>query len=1312
MLNAKLLFYIVLLWCASAQVMATSNDYFFKQISTKEGLSQSRVQCIWIDNKGYIWIGTESGLNCYDRHELRKYVYNEEDTFSLPSSTIRFITEDAQQNLWISTLRGLTLYNREKNNFTRIYQDNRYLHACSYLLLEDGILFGGSGVFYKYSYQNKSFSTITPQKAPECQNSFYQMSYLSPEVIIANTRWYGVYTYQLRTNRLKKMEQFTDGDYVTSFVDSHLRLWITAYGKGLYCYDASGKLLHHFTASNSKLKHNVILDIKERDNTLWIATDGGGISLLSLDDYSFKSIEHTPDDLQSLPSNSIYCLYNDQHNNMWIGSIRDGLLGVKNVHIRTFGNVPLNNPYGLSNKTVICMLQDKRGTIWVGTDGGGINRYEPSTHRFTHFPSTNQSKITSMVELNDQELLLSLFNEGLYLFNKQTGHYKKLTIIDEETDENIYMSAYTVNISKVEGDKVLICADKIYLYDCLRKSFSIVSSQDGASYYSPQEMASDSVSTFLMSKTNVYQWTRRTNAFHSIYKVDEENIINDGCRDSQGTFWLGGRAGLFRFNPQTGQTEKIPTRLFDEVNSLIADDQGRLWIGTRNRLFVYFIQSKRFVILGEADGIFPNEYTSKSGLMASTGDIYIGGTNGMSRISKNIRFDESTNSPISLTEVLLNGLPVSGEWTNSNHQITIPYNFTSLLLKIIPEEHDIFQTYAYQYSIQGLNDQTIQSYDPKIAIYSLPAGTYQVLVSYTSKEGEWTAPTEILTIHVTPPWWKSWWFTLLTITLFIGITFFVAHYIVKKKKEKQRREIQQFKQSSYEEKVRFLININHELRTPLTLIYAPLKRILNNDMEDAELESQLTSIYRQVKRMKNIINMVLDVRRMEVTQEPLHLSLHPLNDWVCSITDDFKNEFKAKNIEVICRFDSSIQEVPYDQTKCEIVLSNLLINALKFSEAGGHVTVSTQLLEERVRVSIIDNGIGLGHIDINKLFTRFYQGKHQQSGSGIGLSYSKSLMEMQGGSIGAANNPERGACFYFELPLKSMIDISRPQKEYLNELYRELPDSNLTSIQAYDTHAYSLLIAEDEYELRNFIKENLKSQYHHVYAAKNGQEAYDMAVQYQPDIVISDVMMPVCNGFELCRRIKEDLTVSHIPVILLTALNDREHTTIGYKSGADAYLSKPFEVEFLQAVIANQLRNREKMRARYKAGDPTLTTSQVTFSNADEQFLLKLNDFIQQNLSDCKLGVEVLAQNMGVSRSLLYNKVKALTDMGIIDYVIKLRIEKACQLLLQSEQNITEISEKVGFSTQRYFSKVFKQVTQMTPSQYKQNAGQQKGASD
>lgn len=508
------------------------------------------------------------------------------------------------------------------------------------------------------------------------------------------------------------------------------------------------------------------------------------------------------------------------------------------------------------------------------------------------------------------------------------------------------------------------------------------------------------------------------------------------------------------------------------------------------------------------------------------------------------------------------------------------------------------------------------------------------------------------------------------------------------------------KNKMYEEKINFLTNISHELRTPLTLICAPLKRIINKESDKQDVEKLLVPIYKQAYQMKSIIDMVLDVRKLEEGKDMLHILPHPLNEWVCSVGDKFINEFHVKGIRLEYELDEQIKEVPFDQNKCEFVLSNFLMNALKFSESGTTTTLITTLSQEKdwVRISVRDEGMGLNMVDTDSLFSSFYQGGHEKGGSGIGLSYAKSLITHHKGRVGASNAAGKGAIFYFELPL--FTDTCGQLEPASVEAATGVEVNEPDRIDYTFLKKYSVMVVEDTPELRSYLKETLSNYFARVYVAKDGKEGLEQIKDRLPDIIISDVMMPRMNGFELCREVKTNLDISHIPFVLLTAYHNSQNMYTGYKTGADAFLPKPFEIDGLLALIHNQLRQREQIRARYK-DDKLLTHKEVSFSNADETFLLKLNTLIADNMSNPDLDVAFIATNMCISRSLLFNKVKAITGMGIVDYVNKQRIEQSIVLLTTTTMNITEISEVVGFSSLRYFSKVFKSIKGEIPSAYR-----------
>ncbi|MDD3036913.1 hybrid sensor histidine kinase/response regulator transcription factor [Bacteroides sp.] len=1300
----KILFKIYalyLLFAGYTQIVeAQSTPYYYKQLGIKEGLSQSRVQCILNDYRGYLWIGTESGLNCYDRDHLKQYLHQPGDSTTLISNNITFIAEDSICNLWVGTSTGICLYNRENDNFTTFVNDGNPVYVASYLLVEGGILFGGSGAIYKYVYSTKQLEPLYYAQDPALYNPFWEMIRYDEENILLNSRWHGIYSFNLKTREFNKATTFDEKNYTSIYFDSRKRLWLSAYGNGLYCYQ-NKELLKHFTKANSPLTYDVIHDITERDNQLWVATDGGGINMIDLDDFSFSNIQQTEGDVHSFPANTIYRLYVDPVDNMWAGSIRNGLIGIKNVYARSYEYVPFGNSYGLSNQTINCFFQDSDGIIWVGTDGGGINRFDAVSSTFKHYPFTKYEKVVSIVEYSPDELLFSSFNKGLFIFNKHTGQLRPFILVNQEMNAQTCINGFSVYIQRIAENKILFSAQHIFIYDISTRKFEIVATM-GKEYErnSPSIIATVGQKTYFSDLKNICEYNSSEGTFKTLYQGKYE--INDVCMDPSGTFWIATAEGVIHYIPLTGKSDFVKTGLFREATSVVADNQGRIWIGTRRHLFVYSSLTQNFVILDEVDGVLPNEYLFNASLLAENGDILIGGTEGMTLINPAIHFEANAVYTIELLDVLLNGLPVSlAEKQNGTVEtIEVPWNFSSLQLKVLLNENDVFRKNRFRFHIEGFEQELTRSNSNSLVINYLPIGEYTITASYYTRKGEWGPEQQILHLIVTPPWWKTDWFYVgLSICLCL-LVYGILYSFYRKKKIKQRREIMRLKNKMYEEKINFLTNISHELRTPLTLICAPLKRILNQETKEGDVNKLLVSIYKQAHQMKGIIDMVLDVRKLEEGKEMLHILPHSLNEWVCSVGDKFTLEFESKGVKIEYALDENIKDVPFDKNKCEFVLSNFLMNALKFSESGTTTTIITSLSPEKdwVRVSVQDEGMGLILVDTNSLFSNFYQGSHEKGGSGIGLSYAKSLINHHKGRVGASNASGHGAIFYFELPLFTNA------YGHLVPTSAEIPGDVLTketdSIDYTFLQKYSVIVVEDTADLRNYLKETLSNYFARVYVAKDGKDALEIIKQRLPDIIISDVMMPRLNGFELCREVKTNLDISHIPFILLTAYHNPQNMYTGYKTGADIFLPKPFEIDSLLALVNNQLKLREQIRTRYM-DDKLLSHKEMSFSNADEAFLLKLNTIIEENMSNPELDVSFMATNMCISRSLLFNKIKAITGMGIIDYVNKMRIDKSVVLLTTTSMNITEISEVVGFSSLRYFSKVFKAIKGEIPSTYR-----------
>ena len=1284
---------------------AEQQDYYFRQISLEQGLSQSRVQCIYRDHQGVIWIGTKWGLNSYDQSELKSYFHDREQPNSLPDNFIRFITEDRLGDLYVSTNKGIAIYNKAENQFQPLKYNGKPFNAWSYLQIGDNFLFGGEETLYQYNLTDKNITTIFPDidgDKLKCINRIFQWS---PDVLITSSKKDGLWMYDLIKKKMYRCPFVKEREINTIFVDSQNRLWVSFYGKGIACYSKEGKRLFSLSTKNSGLNNDIIFDFLEKDNQLWIATDGGGINILDFQTMKFSHLKHISDDEQSLPNNSIYRLYKDQMDNIWIGSIHGGLFAIKKVFIKTYKDVPLNNPNGVSERTVVSIFEDKDTLLWIGTDGGGINSFDQKTNTFHHYPTTYGEKVTSITDFSENELLLSCFNKGVFTSNKRTAQMQPFPIINDSISKREFSSGDLVNLYATK-DNIYILGAKVYIYNKHTRQTSILYAPqiDIQRQIAMQAIYSDDTHLYLMGTNNLFKLNFKTNELSSLVNMKEGDDFTSACRDDKGNFWIGSNFGLLFYNKQTGKTEKIHTNLFNSVSSLAYDKKGKVWIGAQNMFFAYIINEKRFVILDESDGVPSNELIFTPIPALRTPNLYMGGTMGLVRINTDIIFESNSSPILKLLEVKLNGKSTLKQV--NNNCISIPWNHSSFNIKVIADEKNSFRKHLFRYVITGKDKMVIESYLQTLELGTLASGEYTISVSCDTSNGEWSQPIEILTIIVSPPWWKSIWFIILCIFfafLVAGVVFFS---LIRKKENRLKREMREHEKKIYEEKIRFLINISHELRTPLTLIYASLKRILNKEVKQDELPEYLQGAFKQANQMKDIINIVLDARKMEVGQEVLHISSHPLHKWIQEVAETFQTASKAKEIEITYDFDDSIQSIAYDDTKCKVVLSNLIMNALKYSPNQTRIVIKTIRTNESIQVHVQDQGIGLDNVDIKKLFTRFYQGKHNEGGSGIGLSYAKMLIDLHGGRMGAFNNKDRGATFFYEISANLQEqEVSCPQHSYLNELLSSPEEEEKIESGSFSLQGYSLLIVEDKQDLREFLKNALKDKFKKIYQAENGLVALEVIKQQQPDIIVSDVMMPQMNGYQLCKEIKENLNISHIPVILLTARADSESQMLGYKLGADAYLPKPFEMEMLLSVIQNQMRNREYIKSRYRGNQFILSPQEATFSNADEQFMIKLNEMIDQNLSQPDLDVKFLTAQMAMSRTSLYNKIKELTGMGANDYINRRRIDKAIILLTQSDMSITEISEQVGFTYQRYFSTLFKEMKGMTPSQFRAQHG-------
>lgn len=1295
------IFYILILLLFPILRLHAVSEYYFKQLSLGDGLSHPTVNSILCDKNGYIWIGTMSGLNRFDKYEIKSYFNEENDSSSLYSNKISFIKEDECGNLWIGA-GVLSLYNSKDDNFSIVKYNGKTIDASSACLVDDGIIFGGWSLF-KYSYSTKQITQLIQTKQIKDKISYI---YRWNGKILLGSKWDGLWVYDEKTSTLDRI--FIKEKHISAcYVDSKGNLWVSVYGKGLECYSADGKMIVRLTVENSDLSHNTVLDVLERNDEIWIATDGGGICIYDLLTEHIDILKNIPDDNNSIISNSITCLYLDKNKYVWAGTVREGLLAIRNVKMRTYKGSP--SYYGMTENAAISLYEDNDNIIWVGTDGGGLNRFDLESGHFKHIKQMPDAKIVSITEFGKDELLIYTFDNGLYIFDKKTETFKGFVFINSKVNEKMRLSGLNTYVHKVNNDKIYFFSDSVYEYSLNTHKFKVVKYEfEPKPYYVINTLISFSEekdSIFLFSQKDIFSLNYDRNALHLIYHLPVGITVNGVSRDSSGNFWFGTNRGLAVYNVKTKELKYVGTGLFHEVNSVLCDDKNRVWFGAKGMLFSYLIDKEQFIVWGESDGVLPNEYFPQASIIAKNGDILMGGASGLLRIKSDIDLELESSIGISLAGVTVDGSSLVDNNGNIPEKIKLPWSYNSLYIKINDDDIDIFRKKFFRFKIVGDGTENIiDLMDHTLAVHSLAPGKYTVYASCSLRNGNWSTPCKVIEIVVSPPWWKSRLFLFSVCSFFVLFILLSSLLVIRKREKMLKRQIKEREKKIDKDKIRFLINISHELRTPLTLVYSPLKRLLDNRELDPSVRSILVNVYKQSKNMVNILNMVLDIRKMEVGQEKLSVHQHLLNEWIRNVSEDFRLEYENKNISLKYSLDDNIKYVCFDDKKCGIVLSNLLMNALKFSLENSTINIVSEIVENgnKVRISVKDEGIGLGNIDPKKLFVRFSQGEHNFGGSGIGLSYSKTLIEMHGGAIGAFDNADGpGATFFFELPLSGMErDDVCEVKPYINELFVTENNKEEQEIIDFETKNYSVIIVEDEYDLRKFIYDFLSPYFKNVYCAGNGEEALEIIRDKYPDIIISDAMMPVMNGFELCNEVKSDMNISHIPVVLLTAMVDEESRKRGYKIGADVYLEKPFDSETLMNILCNLLRSREKLKKKYNTNLYSDSKAEV-YTNSEEEFLKKLDLAINENLENGNIDVSLIVDKIGLSRTALYNKVKQMTGMGVNEYITKVRIEKAVTMLLHTDLQIAEISDKLGYKNQSYFSTAFKQMIGVSPSKYR-----------
>ena len=816
------LIYIVFILIST--ISSAKEKYIYSTISLKEGLT-STVNSIYKEKDGDVWIGTPNGLYSFNGYILKHYT----DTL-FENRKVFSTSMDRNGRLWVLTDKRIIIKDDDQEPFRKLDIPDLEQESPFYSMLHDseGVWIGSDGAIYRYSYSDRKIRHFC--------NTKENFESRTMGLIDENTLLCGSHDGQVRINLASKdVSDVSYGSYqeVTAiYVDSQERIWIAFYNNGLEVFSKNGTRIRSYNTENSPLSNNIILCMTEQEGKILAGTDGGGINIIDPETEQIKVLSNIPGDSSSLPAHSIESIFIDQYGSIWAGSTRNGLICISRSHITSHKETHIGLANGLSYKSVLCMYQDPgENCIWIGTDGEGINRYDPDKRAFTHYKSTLKSRIVSIAGYSKDELVISTHADNIYLFNKKTGALRPLEINNPAVIYQIKYAGKRVNLYNEEDGNLLMIGKAVNRYNRTSRQCVTISSPDGyrwAGSFFP--VGSDKDGLWLHDNKNIY-FLRKGSMQLENKGGYYDNHIRSGHLAEDGTIWLATEEGLYRFNTADSSFGQINTNLFSNAVSVVADRNSRIWIGTEEGLFAYLTEPETFTMFSESDGALPNEYHSKSRLLANNGDIYMGGILGLTQIDSDFTIETSEIPNVRLHELITDGETIQ---LPEKHKYRLTRDSKQMKVSISVHERDMFRHKAYRFCLSS--GEVYITKTPELSLKQLPhPGKYDLYASCTNRTGEWTEPVRLMTFIIPQPWYLSWWF--FAVCLLVVILAFVINNAIKASQLKMAMKEQE--QKVYEEKVNMLINISHELRTPLTLIMAPLKRLLKN--MDPEQEEMIAS---------------------------------------------------------------------------------------------------------------------------------------------------------------------------------------------------------------------------------------------------------------------------------------------------------------------------------------------------------------------------------------------------------------------------------------------------------------------------------------
>lgn len=1322
----------------------------FNHLDRDDGLSSNRVNCILEDSYGFMWFGTEDGLNKFDGYSFEIFRNDPADSTSIIDNTIDFLIEDtATRNILAATPRGLVCLDRSLNRFRPLFKEalaraanQEYAITSLCMIPPRTLLVGTRHGLFRFDLESEEMLGYFagPERDGMANNPF-----------IINTLWSdrqervwigheeGVEIYDPGNGSFTPFRPEQElGNVYALFEDREQGLWIGTNNRGLFHFpDAETGPGFQFSTLSGHLAGDRVHAIVEQEDgsVLFIVRDGG---LYRYDRASGQLSYYDPDiyDPGSINSKAVISMFRSSGGMIWVGTYNSGINCLDN-HRKEFEHYRMNfSESGLFNNNIRALFEDSEGYIWVGTkEGGGLSRFDRHTKQFRNFRKSDapgglkDDYVFSICELDRHRLLIGTIREGVAIFDKRTERFRHLR--NDPTDPSSLADNRVYVTFKDTGGTVWVGSSQhLQIFDPVSERFHTVEG-----ILNPKCMVDgEGQKVWVGSRfTGLYLYDKLDGSLKN-YLADEKdprslssNDIYSIERDGGGTLWIGTKRGLCRLDPSTG----LFTRYYESsglpsswICGLEIDHSGNVWVSTVNGLSRYEVASDRFHNYDVGDGLQGNEFEGFVSLRTSDGHLLFGGRNGFNMFSPERIIDNREAPRIVLTSFKLfnrevpigtPGSPLSkhiiqtGTLKLRHNQSAVTFGYTALNYTS-PEKNE------YAYRLHGFDPEWVRAGTSRNAVYTnIPPGKYTFQVIGSNNDGYWNTTGTLLELEILPPFWKTdLAFFVYALTIFL-LFMLIRRILIVRIEQRQLIEFERKDKQRIEElnqqKLRFFTNVSHEFRTPLTLIADPLEKLMSYQDENEEKRYLLQIMQNNVRRLLLLINQLIDFRKAEQEKLKLHVSEQDPAAFVKEVLKCFEDSMIRKNIEI------SVNHGPEEDVACwfdpdviDKVLFNLLSNAFKYTPKGGRIAVDLKSDGNRMSVSVSDTGKGIPAEELKDIFERFYQVEDGQggtaAGSGIGLSFSKRLIEAHHGSIEVESIVNVGSRFTIRFPCTADgYDPSEMSRDTGEQGVRQsrLPDATATGLRdstdaPEEGHRKKkLLIVEDNEELSQYLASSFRS--YTVFTADNGLSGLKTAVREIPDVIISDVMMPEMDGIEMCRQIKTHLATSHIPVVLLSARTEVVHKIEGIETGADAYIEKPFDQKYLESVVRNLLKQRAALRRKYSE-EPGAEMKDLGLTSHELKFIEKTLKIIERNIDSPDFSVESLGMEIGLSRSQLFRKFRSVFDLKPSELIRSERLKKARELLSTREFNINEVAYQTGFKSSSYFITTFRQQYGETPNEY------------